>query len=293
MALDAAFGEPKWLWSRLAHPAILMGRLIDLCDKRFNRGNARKSSGLAVTATLVALAVALGLVIQSLPLGWLWSLILTAILLAQRSLVDHVAAVATALRASLAQGRRSVSMIVGRDPDALDEPAVARAAIESAAENLSDGVIAPAFWFLVAGLPGIFLYKIINTADSMIGHRTPRHEDFGWAAARLDDLLNYLPARLTALLIALTTRPSTFKTAVRDGPKHRSVNAGWPEAAMAAALGLSLSGPRAYGGEMTNDPEMNPSGTRNATPGDITATVAVLWRVWVAALAIIAILALL
>jgi adenosylcobinamide-phosphate synthase len=179
-------------------------------------------------------------------------------------------------------------MIVGRDPEHLDEPAVARAAIESAAENLSDGVIAPAFWFLVAGLPGIFLYKIINTADSMIGHRTPRHAQFGWAAARLDDVLNYIPARLTALLIALTTKPRALKIAAQDGPKHRSVNAGWPEAAMAAALGLSLSGPRSYGGELTTDPEMNPSGTRNATPADITAATQILWRVWAALLALVA-----
>ncbi|MEJ6391139.1 adenosylcobinamide-phosphate synthase CbiB [Gymnodinialimonas ulvae] len=293
MALDAALGEPKWLWSRAPHPAVLMGRLVDLCDRRLNRGAARRLKGLATAATLLALAVALGLVIQSLPLGWLWSLILTAILLAQRSLVDHVAAVATALRASLPQGRRAVSMIVGRDPDQLDQNAVARAAIESAAENLSDGVVAPAFWFLVAGLPGILAYKIINSADSMIGHRTPRHADFGWAAARLDDALNYFPARLTALLIALTTKPRALKTAARDGPKHRSVNAGWPEAAMAAALGLSLSGPRAYGGELTTDPEMNPSGTRAATPADITAAVAVLWRVWALALGLILALTLL
>ncbi len=293
MVLDAALGEPKWLWSRAPHPAVLMGRLVGFCDTRFNQGDARKLKGIAVTAALSALAIALGLLIQSLPLGWLWSLLLTAILLAQRSLVQHVTAVADALRLSLPDGRRAVSMIVGRDPEHLDEPAIARAAIESAAENLSDGVIAPAFWFLVAGLPGIFLYKITNTADSMIGHRTERHAQFGWAAARLDDVLNYIPARLTALLIALTTTPRAIETAARDGPKHRSVNAGWPEAAMAAALGLSLSGPRSYGGRMTADLPLNAGGTRHAMPADIIAATGILWRVWAGTLGIVAVIALL
>jgi adenosylcobinamide-phosphate synthase len=288
LILDAALGEPKWLWSRIPHPAVLMGRAVDFCDRRFNQGQNRLLKGITVTATLSALALLLGTLIQTLPGGWLLSLLLTAILLAQRSLAQHVTAVADALRISLPEGRHAVSMIVGRDPEHLDEPAVARAAIESAAENFSDGVVAPAFWFLIAGLPGIFLYKIINTADSMIGHRTPRHAQFGWAAARLDDVLNYIPARLTALLIALTTKPRALKIAAQDGPKHRSVNAGWPEAAMAAALGLSLSGPRSYGGELTNDPPMNAQGTRAATPADITAACAILWRVWAALLALVA-----
>ncbi|MBF9045396.1 cobalamin biosynthesis protein [Rhodobacterales bacterium HKCCE4037] len=292
LLLDAAMGEPKWLWSRLPHPAVLMGRLVDAFDQSLNRREARRLAGIVTVAALSALAITLGLLIQALPLGWLWSSLLAAILLAQRSLAQHVTAVADALRISLPEGRKAVSMIVGRDPDQLDEHAVARAAIESAAENLSDGVVAPAFWFLIAGLPGILLYKIINTADSMIGHRTERYAQFGWAAARLDDVLNYVPARLTALLIALTTRPAALKTAAQDGPKHRSVNAGWPEAAMAAALGLSLSGPRSYGGQLTQDPPMNPTGTREATPGDITAATHILWRVWAALLAIVILIAL-
>jgi adenosylcobinamide-phosphate synthase len=172
-------------------------------------------------------------------------------------------------------------MIVGRDVTALDEAGVARAAVESAAENLSDGVVAPAFWFVLGGLPGIIFYKIVNTADSMIGHRTDRHGAFGWAAARLDDVLNWIPARLTALLIALVRFDAgVLATAVRDGPRHRSVNAGWPEAAAARALGLALSGPRSYGGERTSDPVLNPAGRRDATASDIDATVALLWRVW-------------
>ncbi|OAN79092.1 cobalamin biosynthesis protein CobD [Jannaschia sp. EhC01] len=284
MILDALLGEPRWLWSRAPHPIVVMGRLIGWCDRAFNRG-ARRVNGVLIMAALGLGALGLGWIIAALPLGWLWQILIAAILLAQKSLVQHVAAVADGLRRSLDDGKREVAMIVGRDTGPLDEAAVARAAIESAAENMSDGVVAPAFWFLVAGLPGLLLYKITNTADSMIGHRTPRHEAFGWAAARFDDVLNYIPARLTALLIALTRGPAVLRCAYRDGPKHRSVNAGWPEAAMASALGLSLSGPRAYDGEMTTDAALNPEGTRAATPGDITAAVAVLWRVWGAMLA--------
>lgn len=279
MILDACVGEPRWIWSRIPHPIVVMGRLIGWCDARFNRGSQRLNGVLVMVALGVGV-VTLGGLIAALPLGWLWQILITAVLLAQRSLVQHVEAVAGGLRRSIDDGRREVSMIVGRDTRDLDQAAVSRAAIESAAENMSDGVIAPAFWFLVAGLPGLLLYKITNTADSMIGHRTPRHEAFGWAAARFDDVLNYIPARLTALLIAATHGLAVLQVAYRDGTKHRSVNAGWPEAAMARALGLSLSGPRAYGGEMTDDPALNAAATRDATPGDITASTQVLWRVW-------------
>lgn len=291
MLLDAVVGEPRWLWSRVPHPIVLMGRVIGFCDKHFNRGPALVN-GVLVMAALAAGALALGWVIAALPLGWLWQILGAAVLLAQRSLVEHVQAVADALRRSVDDGRKAVSMIVGRDTRALDSPAVARAAIESAAENLSDGVVAPAFWFLVGGLPGLLLYKITNTADSMVGHRTPRYEHFGWAAARFDDVLNFIPARLTALLIALTHNLSALKIAARDGAKHRSINAGWPEAAMARALGLSLSGPRAYGGEMTDDAALHPEGTRDATPGDINAAIRALWRVWGALLSATALISL-
>ena len=171
-------------------------------------------------------------------------------------------------------------MIVGRDTAALEEPGVARAAIESAAENLSDGVIAPAFWFLVGGLPLMLVYKITNTADSMIGHRTPRHEEFGWASARFDDLLNLIPARLTALLIALAHGWTDPKPILRDAPLHRSPNAGWPEAAMAVVLDVALSGPRAYHGVMSAFPWVWPEGRRNAGPKDIDAACRALWRAW-------------
>jgi adenosylcobinamide-phosphate synthase len=281
LALDAAFGEPRFIWDRLPHPAVLMGRAVGWCDARFNRGSGRRVKGVLVVLGLSAGAVALGAVIAALPGGPVLEVIGAAILLAQKSLVEHVRAVAIGLRTSLDAGRRAVSMIVGRDTAALDEAAIARAAVESAAENLSDGVVAPAFWFLIGGLPGIIFYKIINTADSMIGHRTERHGEFGWAAARLDDVLNWVPARLTALLIAVVSLDaSALRTAATDGPRHRSVNAGWPEAAMARVLGLALSGPRSYGGEMTTDPVLNPEGRRAATAGDIEAATRMLWRVW-------------
>ena len=163
----------------------------------------------------------------------------------------------------------------------MDGPAIARSAIESAAENLSDGVVAPAFWYLVLGLPGLLLYKITNTADSMIGYRTPRHEAFGWAAARLDDVLNWIPARLTALLIALPHGVLRDWPAIaRDARRHRSPNAGWPEAAMARALDIALAGPRSYDGRLTDFPWVHPEGNRNPGPERIDAAVAVLWRAW-------------
>jgi adenosylcobinamide-phosphate synthase len=281
LVLDAAFGEPRALWTRLPHPAVLMGRLVGWCDARFNTGTGRKTKGVATVMALGFGAVALGLVISELPGGPVWEAVLAAVLLAQKSLVDHVRAVAEGLRVSLDGGRRAVSMIVGRDVADLDEAGVSRAAIESAAENLSDGVVAPAFWFFVGGLPGILFYKIVNTADSMVGHRTERHGEFGWAAARLDDLLNWVPARITAILIALVRADAgALRVAVRDGPLHRSVNAGWPEAAMARALGLALSGPRSYAGATTSDPMLNAGGRRAATADDIEAAIGVLWRVW-------------
>ncbi|MEY4695723.1 MAG: hypothetical protein RIT14_151 [Pseudomonadota bacterium] len=291
LILDAALGEPKWLWSRLPHPAVLMGRAVALADARLNRGAHRRARGVAAMALLGAGAATLGWLIHLIPDYGVLEVIAAAILLAQKSLVDHVRAVADALRLSLADGRRAVSMIVGRDTAQLDQPAVARAAIESAAENLSDGVIAPALWFLVLGLPGLMLYKITNTADSMIGHRTPRHEAFGWAAARFDDLLNLIPARLTALLIALTHGLTDPRPILRDAPLHRSPNAGWPEAAMAVALNVALSGPRAYHGEMRDYPWVWPEGRRNPGPADIEAACAALWRAWAAGLALVVLIA--
>lgn len=288
LVLDAVFGEPERLWSRVPHPAVIMGRMINAMDRRFNRGRGGRAKGAVAIGLLVLLALIAGRLVAALPGGALLEVLAAAVLLAQRSLADHVAAVATGLRASLAEGRRAVARIVGRDTAAMDAPAVARAAIESAAENLSDGVVAPAFWFLVGGLPGILVYKFVNTADSMIGHRTPRHEEFGWAAARLDDFLNLIPARLTALLIALAHgRLDARRVILRDAPLHRSPNAGWPEAAMAAVLGIALSGPRSYHGERRDFPYVNAEGRHDIGAAEIDAAVAVLWRTWALMLAVV------
>ena len=293
LALDAALGEPKFLWSRLPHPAVLMGRAVAFADLRLNVGHRRKARGIAAMAGLAALAMAVGWVIHLVPDFGVLEVIVAAILLAQKSLVQHVQAVADALRLSIGDGRRAVAMIVGRDTAGMDGPAITRAAIESAAENFSDGVIAPAFWFLIGGLPGLMLYKITNTADSMIGHRTERYEAFGWAAARFDDLLNLVPARMTAVLIAAVHGCWTAgPLIVRDAALHRSPNAGWPEAAMAVVLDLSLSGPRSYGGVMTAFPFVYPEGRRDAGPSDIDGSVAVLWRSWLGFLGGVAVLAL-
>ncbi len=281
LVLDAVLGEPRWLWDRYPHPAILMGRAIDWCERRFNTGGMRRAKGAAVMLALGLGGLLLGWVIHLVPDGGVIEVVVAAILIAQRSLVDHVKAVADGLRLSLGDGRRMVARIVGRDTRQMQPADVARGAIESAAENLSDGVVAPAFWFLVGGLPGLILYKITNTADSMIGHRTARFEQFGWAAARFDDLLNLIPARLTAVLIALTHgRVDAAQPILRDAPMHRSPNAGWPEAAMAVVLNIALSGPRSYGGQQNAFPFVYPEGRRDIGPDEIDASVRVLWRVW-------------
>lgn len=288
LLLDAVFGEPRWLWSRLPHPAVLMGRAVQWFDSKFNRGEARLlAGGLSVAVLLLASGI-FGWVLTSLPLGWLIETLLVAFLIAQKSLVQHVRAVAADLRLSLGDARLAVAKIVGRDSRDLDGPGIARAAIESAAENLSDGVIAPVFWYLIGGLPGLLIYKMTNTADSMIGYRNARYEAFGKPAARLDDLLNWVPARLTAALIALARyRPGIARIIWRDAPLHRSPNAGWPEAAMAVSLDVALSGPRAYGGSMQTFPWVNGAGSHAAGAGDIDGAASILWRVWGMLLAIV------
>lgn len=282
-ALDAILGEPKWIWSRAPHPAVLMGRLIGWLEIRLNdlavSPNRRKLRGIGALLALVLGAGALGLLLKALP-SRLPEVLILAALLAQRSLVDHLRDVAKGMRNSVEEGRQAVAMIVGRDTAQMDSPAIARAAIESGAENFSDGVIAPAFWFLVGGLPGLLIYKITNTADSMIGYRTPRLEAFGWAAARFDDLLNLIPARLSALLIAYSGPRNSFHGVFRDAQLHRSPNAGWPEAAMARTLGVALSGPRSYEGEMRDFPWVNESGDRTPDAPQTEAAIAQLWRAW-------------
>lgn len=292
LLLDAALGEPRWLWDRVPHPAVLMGRAVDWCDRRFNRGGTRREKGIAVIVGLGLGAVVLGLALQEL--GWLVEVIVAAMLLAQKSLAGHVGAVADALRLSLGDGRLAVARIVGRDTAAMDEPAVARAAIESAAENFSDGVIAPAFWFLLAGLPGLLLYKVVNTADSMVGYRNDRYAAFGWAAARFDDLLNLIPARLTALMIAgLHGRLGDWTAIAAEARRHRSPNAGWPEAAAARVLDVALSGPRSYDGQIRDFPYVHDAGRKDIGADEIDAAVRLLWRAWGAGLAVVGLAAIL
>lgn len=285
MVLDALLGEPDWIWKRVPHPAVLMGQAISWLDKRFNRGSL--IMGGLVLVGLVVVAGLIGLVLS--PLGPVAEILIGAVLIAQKSLAQHVKAVASGLRFSLAEGRRNVGMIVGRDTGGMDRSAVARGAIESAAENLSDGVVAPVFWLLVGGLPGLLIYKVTNTADSMIGYRTAKYERFGKAAARFDDLLNWIPARLSAwLILAAHMRPDAWRAVKEDAPKHRSPNAGWPEAAMAQVLGVALSGPRAYDGQMRDYPWVNIGGRRLLTPEDIDRTVTALWRTWAVMLGLVA-----
>lgn len=293
LLLDAGLGEPDALWRRVPHPAVLFGRLIAGLEARLNRGTGRRGKGVLALVLLI-MAAALPAVLLAHPaLGGVAEVAGAAILLAQRSLIDHVRAVAAGLRSGLEEGRRAVAMIVGRDTGALDASGVARAAIESAAENFSDGVVAPAFWFAVAGLPGIAVYKAVNTADSMIGHRSARYRAFGWAAARLDDGLNLIPARLAGLMLAMVGGgPRAVRVMWRDARRHRSPNAGWPEAAMAASLGLALAGPRVYAGVATDDAPLNPEGRRNLAPADIDAACTLLWRAWAILLALAAALAL-
>ena len=272
MLIEAVFGWPDSLYDRMGHPVTWIGALIDACDRRFNRENEpdwlRRTFGVAVKLGICLLVwVVMVLVTWALPGGWM-GLLLTGLIgwpmVATRSLYDHVRRVALPLaRGDLAAARDAVSMIVGRDPARLDGPGVARAALESLAESASDGVVAPLFWGVLLGLPGISVYKAINTMDSMIGHLSPRHTAFGWAAARVDDLVNLVPARLTGLMFAAVSGQWAASVACmrRDAHKHRSPNAGWPEAAMAGALGVRLSGPRVYDGQLSAEAWVNEAGT--------------------------------
>jgi adenosylcobinamide-phosphate synthase len=286
---DGVVGEPKKLWDRVPHPVVLMGRAVGLLDRTLNRGEDRRRKGIAAAAILVVGSFVVGGLIGALPGGPLFELVGAMVLLAQKSLVDHVRAVAAGLREGIGPARAALRHIVGRDPDTLDEPGVARAAIESAAENFSDGVVAPAFWFFLLGLPGMIAYKAVNTADSMIGHRNEKYAEFGWAAARLDDLLNLAPARLSAVLIALVSRRRrlALRTALRDARTHASPNAGWPEAAMAAALDVALGGPRVYPDRTVEAPLIHAPGRLDATADDVDASVKLLWNAWIALIVLV------
>ncbi|MGE0713822.1 MAG: adenosylcobinamide-phosphate synthase CbiB [Alphaproteobacteria bacterium] len=284
LLLDAAVGDPPLLWRLVPHPVVLVGRLVALLDRRLNRPDrsaaARRIRGILVVLAVAAVATTVGAIgawiASRMRLGAAIEVVAMAILLAQRSLHDHVAGVAAALdEGGVEAGRAAVAHIVGRSPEALDGHGVSRAAIESLAENFSDGVVAPAFWALLFGLPGLCLYKAVNTMDSMIGHRTDRYAAFGWAAARLDDVMNLVPARIAGLIVvaaAAATRHArawpAFRVMLRDARKHRSPNAGWPEAAMAGAIDVALCGPRRYPGLVVESPWIG-DGTARSGPADI------------------------
>lgn len=266
--LDIMIGWPNWLYSRIGHPVTWIGALIGALEARLNTGSDTRRfwTGAVTTVFVIFLVGGLALILQDIfpesPVGLILGGALAWPLVALRSMYDHVAAVQIPLsEGNLPQARRAVSMIVGRDPTKLDEAGVARSALESLAENTSDGIVAPVFWGAVAGLPGIATYKAINTLDSMIGHRNTRFEQFGKVAAKLDDLVNLIPARLTALLFAaISTAPvRATRVMLSDASRHRSPNAGWPEGAMAGALDVRLSGPRVYGERIADEPWLNAS----------------------------------
>lgn len=283
LAVDWLVGEPDLLWRRVPHPVVMFGRSISFFDKRLNKrrgvsGKDRLQRGMLSIVALVILAASVGWALSFG--GPVVSCLVLAILLAARSLDEHIRAVATAMGDSIGAARRAVGMIVGRDTKSLRKADIARAAIETGAENLSDGVIAPALWFLVAGLPGLLAYKMVNTADSMIGYRNARYRAFGCAAARLDDAMNLVPARLTALLICVAALlhgrgQTALRTMMADGKHHASPNAGWPEAAMAGAINVWLAGPRRYGNRIRNARRFNESGT-NADADAILASLRML-----------------
>lgn len=290
LAVDWLVGDPPWLWRRgLRHPVVLLGGLTALLERRLNdvdaSDGARRLRGAATVLIVVGLAALTGRIVELLaellPAGWLLEVVLVTILIAQRDLFDHVRRVGIALeRDGLEAGRAAVSAIVGRDPETLDRHGVVRAAVESLAENFSDGVIAPLFWYLLLGPAGICAYKAINTLDSMIGHRSDRYLHFGMVAARLDDVANLVPARLSGVLLALAAafvprgKPFAALAAMwRDARKHRSPNAGWPEAATAGALDLALAGPRRYHGALVQDPWIGP-GRARAEPVDLRRALA-------------------
>ncbi|HUC48481.1 MAG TPA: adenosylcobinamide-phosphate synthase CbiB [Xanthobacteraceae bacterium] len=305
MLIELALGYPRWLFRMVGHPATWIGHLISVLDRLLNRDTdsriRRRIAGIITVLVVFAMAGSAAYPLQHvllrLPLGLFATALAASTLLAQRSLYRHVADVATALDAAgVEAGRAAVAHIVGRDTAALDAAGVARAAIESLAENFSDAIVAPVFWMVIAGLPGAAVYKAINTADSMIGHRDKRYAAFGWAAARLDDLINLPASRLSALLLVLAATSDRFNAGAawratwRDASHHRSPNAGFPEAAMAGALDLALAGPRIYAGVEVDDAMMG-SGRRDANADDIRRALALFRRADAALIVLLALLA--
>lgn len=295
MLFDRFFGDPDWLWRRLPHPVVGFGKVIDVLEKKLWDGEAtpekQQEKGKLLVAILVGGAAFVGLFLDGF-LGGFWifgdavELLIVAVFLAQKSLADHARAVFDGFRDSGLEGaRHEVSMIVGRDPKTLDQAGVSRATVESVAENSADGIVAPALFYWVFGLAGLLAYKAINTADSMIGHKTERYLHFGRAAAKLDDLANWIPARVTAVLTVLAalvmdgigSAKRAWTVAARDHKLHRSVNAGWPEGSFAGALNLSLGGPRIYEGDVAKEPYLNAAGRKDAGPADILRAIRLFW----------------
>jgi adenosylcobinamide-phosphate synthase len=306
LVLDRLVGDPPWLWSRLPHPVVVFGAGISFFDRLLNwqslPADLRRLLGALSIALLLLLSVGFGALLHHFfivlgPVGYALEVVVTAVFLAQKSLLDHVRAVADGLRSSgLEGGRKAVSMIVGRDPATLDESGVTRAALESLSENFADGVVAPAFWYAVLGLPGLLAYKMLNTADSMIGHKSEKYLHFGWAAARLDDVANWPAARLSGFFIAgaawLMAGRLAAKRCVdvmmRDHGLHRSPNSGWSEAAAAGALDVALAGPRVYGGQKVSEPMMNAAGCLKIGAPDIVAGIVLMDRAWLVGICVLA-----
>ena len=285
LAVDAVVGDPPALYRRVPHPVALLGRWIEALEARLNDASvsdaARLVRGGAATLAVVLAAAGAGALVHSLatmtPAGGYVEAVAASVFIAYRGLRDHVRAVARGMESGLEEARAAVAHVVGRDPASLDGSAVARAAVESTAENFADGVVAPLFWYVLLGLPGLLAYKAINTLDSMVGHRDPRYRSFGRVAARVDDAANWLPARLAAVLLAGAAvavpgarAGAAVRAAVRDAGRHRSVNAGWPEAAMAGAFGFALAGPRRYAGRTVEDAWMG-DGRQDLGPKDVHA----------------------
>lgn len=287
LVIDWFVGDPPSLWKRLPHPVVVFGTVIDFLENKLNRPSLSdaetRGRGVIALSILVALALVTGAMMAWIfgalgLVGWVLEAITISIFIAQKSLADHVANVAFSLRVGGVEcGRKSVSQIVGRNTDVLDEPGICRAAIESLAENFSDGVVAPVFWYLVFGLPGLIAYKAINTGDSMIGHKNSRFINFGRATALLDDLVNWPASRISSILIAISASIhdgflfglKVMRRTMQDAGTHRSPNAGWPETAMAASINIALGGPRNYGDESVTEPLLNASFSLKASVSDI------------------------
>jgi len=290
LILDYLIGDPNKVWSKIPHPAVIMGKLISWFDYNFNFGSALKFKGIFAIFSLSIMACLIGQFIHLLPDYGLIELLITTILLAHNSLVKHVKDVLIGLNNSLNEGRNAVACIVGRQTKNLDESNVSRAAVESAAENFSDAVIAPIFWYLLLGLPGLFLYKMTNTADSMIGYKSEKYLLFGFGAAKFDDLMNWIPSRICGtLMCAAYLSKSNFLIMLKDAKLHASPNAGWPEAAMASILNVALAGPRSYHGKLTHYEFINSSGRHDMDRTNINDALKVLNRSWLILIIIVSI----